>query len=65
MIEIDTAQMYIVENIGELNQNNVTQRLDIWLANQVPDLSRSRIQSLISQGNVKVNDETCTSKKIS
>ena len=65
MIEIDTEQMYTVENIGELNQNNVNQRLDIWLANQIPDLSRSRVQTLISQGNVKVNDETCTSKKVS
>ncbi|MEK0192898.1 S4 domain-containing protein, partial [Microcoleus anatoxicus] len=65
MIEIDTKQIYIVENTGEFNPNNVNPRLDIWLANQVPDLSRSRIQSLISQGNVKVNDETCTSKKIS
>jgi 23S rRNA pseudouridine1911/1915/1917 synthase len=66
MIEMDSAaQMYTVENIGELNQNNVNQRLDIWLSNQIPDLSRSRVQTLISQGNVKVNDETCTSKKIS
>jgi 23S rRNA pseudouridine1911/1915/1917 synthase len=65
MIEIDTEQMYTVENIGELNLNNVSQRLDIWLSNQIPDLSRSRVQTLISQGNVKVNDETCTSKKIS
>ena len=65
MIEIDTEQMYTVENTGELNQNNVNQRLDIWLSNQIPDLSRSRVQTLISQGNVKVNDETCTSKKIS
>ena len=65
MIEIDTEQMYTVENTGELNQNNVNQRLDLWLSDQIPDLSRSRIQNLISQGNVKVNDETCTSKKIS
>jgi len=65
MIEIDTEQMYTVENTGELSQNNVNQRLDIWLSDQIPDLSRSRIQTLISQGNVKVNDETCTSKKIS
>ncbi len=65
MIETDTEQIYTVENIGELNQNNVSQRLDIWLSNQIPDLSRSRVQTLISQGNVKVNDETCTSKKIS
>ncbi len=66
MIETETApQMYTVENTEEFNQSNVTQRLDIWLSNQIPDLSRSRIQTLISQGHVKVNDETCTSKKIS
>ena len=64
MIEINTKQMYTVENTGELSQNNVNQRLDIWLSDQIPDLSRSRVQTLISQGNVKVNDETCTSKKI-
>ena len=66
MIETDTAaQIYTVENTEELDRSNVNQRLDIWLSNQIPDLSRSRIQTLISQGNVKVNDETCTSKKIS
>jgi 23S rRNA pseudouridine1911/1915/1917 synthase len=65
MIEIDTKQIYTVENTGEFNQNTVNERLDIWLANQIPDLSRSRVQTLISQGHVKVNDETCTSKKIS
>ncbi|MEB3340138.1 S4 domain-containing protein [Okeania sp.] len=29
----------------------------------MPDLSRSHIQKLISQGNVKVNEDICTSKK--
>ena len=43
MIEIDTEQMYTVENTGEFNQNNVNQRLDIWLSNQIPDLSRSPV----------------------
>lgn len=38
-------------------------RLDVWLSTSLPDLSRSRIQNLISQGNVRVNDEICTSKK--
>ncbi|MGB8685908.1 MAG: S4 domain-containing protein, partial [Microcoleus sp.] len=65
MIEIDPEQMYTVENTEEFNHTKVNQRLDIWLSNQNPDLSRSRVQTLISQGNVKVNDETCTSKKIS
>ncbi|MEB3830256.1 RluA family pseudouridine synthase [Phormidium sp. CCY1219] len=38
-------------------------RLDRYLADRVPDLSRSRIQQLIAQNCVKVNQEICTSKK--
>ncbi len=38
-------------------------RLDLWLSQNLPDLSRSRIQNLIEQGQVTVNDEICTSKK--
>jgi 23S rRNA pseudouridine1911/1915/1917 synthase len=38
-------------------------RLDRWLAEQLPDLSRSRLQKLIEQGQVQVNDQVCTSKK--
>ncbi|MBV9386296.1 MAG: RluA family pseudouridine synthase [Chroococcidiopsidaceae cyanobacterium CP_BM_ER_R8_30] len=41
-----------------------SERLDLWLREQLPELSRSRLQQLISQGNVQVNDKTCTSKKI-
>lgn len=37
-------------------------RLDRWLSNQLSDLSRSRIQKLIEQGNVEINGETCTDK---
>lgn len=37
------------------NMNNV--RLDIFLSMREPCLSRSRIQSLIREGNVKVNEE--------
>ena len=43
--------------------DEITQRLDIWLSQKMLDLSRSQIQKLISQGNVKVNDHICTSKK--
>lgn len=39
-------------------------RLDRYLAANLPDLSRSRLQQLIEQGNVQVNGEVCTSKKI-
>lgn len=38
-------------------------RLDAFLAEQLEDLSRSRIQKLISQNQVWVNEKICTSKK--
>ncbi|MBD2123805.1 RluA family pseudouridine synthase [Trichocoleus sp. FACHB-262] len=44
-----------VEQAGE--------RLDRWLSEQLPDLSRSRLQKLIEQGQVQVNGQVCTSKK--
>ena len=50
--------------ILEVNSEyEITQRLDIWLSQQMRDFSRSHIQKLISQGNVKVNNNFCTSKK--
>jgi len=39
-------------------------RLDRYLAQELPDLSRSRIQHLIEQGQIQVNDQVCTSKKV-
>lgn len=39
-------------------------RLDRYLAEHLSDYSRSRIQDLIAQGNVKVNSKIQTSKKI-
>jgi 23S rRNA pseudouridine1911/1915/1917 synthase len=44
-----------VEDTGE--------RLDRYLALEVPDLSRARVQSLIEQGCVSINNIECTSKK--
>jgi 23S rRNA pseudouridine1911/1915/1917 synthase len=41
-----------------------SERLDRYLSQELPDLSRSRIQQLIEQGNVQINDTVCTSKKI-
>lgn len=38
-------------------------RLDSYLAQSLPDLSRSRIQQLIAQQHVEVNGQICTSKK--
>ncbi|AFY36771.1 ribosomal large subunit pseudouridine synthase D [[Leptolyngbya] sp. PCC 7376] len=39
------------------------QRLDQWLSLQLDDLSRSRIQKLIGQGQVAINEKVCTTKK--
>ncbi len=41
-----------------------TERLDRYLSSAIPDLSRSRVQQLIEQGHVQINDQVCTSKKI-
>jgi 23S rRNA pseudouridine1911/1915/1917 synthase len=38
-------------------------RLDRWLSARLPDLSRSRLQKLIEEGNVELNGQICTSKK--
>lgn len=40
------------------------ERLDRYLASELPELSRSRVQSLIEQGCVYVNNNECTSKKV-
>ncbi len=39
------------------------ERIDRYLSQQLSDLSRSRIQQLIEDGNVQLNDKVCTSKK--
>ena len=52
------------ENIITLQVNTNSDRLDRWLATQLTDISRSRIQKLIIEGKVLVNGKTCKSKKI-
>ncbi len=47
-----------------LKVEEVGDRLDRYLASQLHDLSRSRIQQLITQNCVKVNGQLCTSKKV-
>ena len=34
-------------------------RLDAWLARRLPDLSRSRLQSLIESGHVRLDEQAC------
>lgn len=40
-----------------IDENEENKRLDLFLSEITPDLSRSKIQNLIKSGNVKVNDE--------
>jgi 23S rRNA pseudouridine1911/1915/1917 synthase len=47
----------------ELQVEESGERLDVYLANEIDDLSRSRIQKLIEQGQVQINGQVCTSKK--
>ncbi|MBW4540562.1 MAG: RluA family pseudouridine synthase [Myxacorys chilensis ATA2-1-KO14] len=47
----------------ELYVEESDERIDRFLADQLPDLSRSRLQKLIEQGHVQVNNQPCTSKK--
>ncbi|WP_460204092.1 RluA family pseudouridine synthase [Scytonema sp. NUACC21] len=39
------------------------ERLDRYLSQELPDISRSRIQQLIEQGKVRINGKVCISKK--
>jgi 23S rRNA pseudouridine1911/1915/1917 synthase len=45
----------------EVQETNT--RIDRYLSQELSDLSRSRIQKLIEEGNVQINDTVCTSKK--
>ncbi len=49
--------------IVELGVEEGGERLDAFLADQLEDVSRSRIQKLISQGQVVVSGQVCISKK--
>lgn len=46
-----------------LEAQTTTDRLDSWLAEQLPDISRSRIQKLIEQECVEINHQIIASKK--
>jgi len=46
-----------------VEEEDAGDRLDAFLADQLEDLSRSRIQKLISQAQVLVNEKVCDSKK--
>jgi 23S rRNA pseudouridine1911/1915/1917 synthase len=48
----------------ELSVEETSDRLDRYLASQLTDVSRSRLQKLIEQGYVQINGDVCTSKKL-
>ncbi|WP_040898582.1 RluA family pseudouridine synthase [Xenococcus sp. PCC 7305] len=50
-------------NTIELEVKTQSDRLDRWLASQLTDISRSRIQKLIEDGHVILNGKVCGSKK--
>ncbi|MEG3439143.1 RluA family pseudouridine synthase [Pannus brasiliensis CCIBt3594] len=40
------------------------ERIDAWIAEKIPELSRSRVQKLIEDGNIQLNGRICTDKKV-
>jgi 23S rRNA pseudouridine1911/1915/1917 synthase len=67
VIPTDKPTVNLVNSVSHLNlfADSAGNRLDRWLAEQVPDLSRSRIQKLIEQGHVQINGQVCSSQKVS
>ncbi|MEM6751903.1 MAG: RluA family pseudouridine synthase [Cyanobacteria bacterium P01_C01_bin.38] len=54
----------ISDRLISLKVEQNSSRLDSYLSQNSPDLSRSRIQQLIEQGHVRLNGKICNSKKI-
>jgi 23S rRNA pseudouridine1911/1915/1917 synthase len=71
LINVTEAANLLVENqLIELifaANDDAEPRLDLWLAAQLPDFSRSRWQKLIAQGQIQIHDrvstQICTDKK--
>jgi 23S rRNA pseudouridine1911/1915/1917 synthase len=51
-------------NYVTLTVEGKKERLDTWIADNLTDLSRSRVQKLIEQGNIELNGQICTNKNI-
>ena len=63
---VDNINLNINSNINLIEVGtdlSKSERIDRFLANHLPDLSRSRIQTLIDEGYVTVNDALCHNKK--
>ncbi|MBP5976995.1 RluA family pseudouridine synthase [Brasilonema sp. CT11] len=63
--KLSVNEFYLeVKQAGDSEANTSGDRLDRYLSQELPNLSRSRIQQLIEQSHVQLNDNICTSKKI-
>jgi 23S rRNA pseudouridine1911/1915/1917 synthase len=57
----------LVKNLSQeinLEVSEGKERLDLWLSNNIADLSRSRLQRLIEQGCLQLNGQICRDKKV-
>lgn len=57
---VHLSPSHTILDVDSQGQNN---RLDVWLSTNLPNISRSRLQKLIKDGNVFLNEKVCTSKK--
>jgi 23S rRNA pseudouridine1911/1915/1917 synthase len=62
--QIFDEELVILTSPISLEVLEKSDRLDRYLAQKLPSLSRSRMQQLIEQGRVQLNGTVCTSKKI-
>lgn len=60
---LNTTSSPFSENSSSLTVTTAGERIDVWLADHITNLSRSRIQKLIEHGQVLVNNSVCTQKK--
>ncbi|HBB34859.1 MAG TPA: RluA family pseudouridine synthase [Cyanobacteria bacterium UBA8803] len=58
----DSVSFQVEKTSASLSEK-FSDRLDRYLTQHLPHLSRSRIQKLIAEGNVQINGQACTSKK--
>ncbi len=61
-LDVPTEERESIELIVEID-DRVDLRLDVWLAGQLPEFSRSRLQKLIAQGQIQLGEAICTDKK--
>ncbi len=59
---MDSGDRAAIELSVDLN-NNPDPRIDVWLAAQLPEFSRARLQKSIAQGHVRVGERICDDKK--